>query len=226
MEEIRLKVRMLDRVSNDLPAVVFGWLRGKALMLYERFSTFKTRLYCFLLNVKLGNGIKFFGRPDIRRGEGAFISIGSYCTFRSGGYTNRIGVSRRCLIGAYAEDAAVLIGEKCGFNGTVIASIDQVTIGDKTLCGANTLITDFDWHLVDPMLRHSNETPNHAPVTIEENVWLGYGVVVLKGVRIGRNSVVTANSVVVNNIPENVIAGGNPARVISKIKNSNDRIID
>ena len=54
------------------------------------------------------------------------------------------------------------------------------------------------------------------PVFIEDNVWIGESVSVLPGVRIGKNSIIGANSVVTKNIPENSIAVGNPARVIKK----------
>ena len=64
-------------------------------------------------------------------------------------------------------------------------------------------------------------------VIIEDNVWLGYGVKVLKGVRIGKNSLIGANSVVTKDVPEGSIVAGNPARIIStlddwKIKINNE----
>lgn len=57
------------------------------------------------------------------------------------------------------------------------------------------------------------------PVIIEENVWIGEGVKVLKGVTIGKNSVIGAGSVVTKSIPDNVIAAGNPCKVIKQINN-------
>lgn len=57
-----------------------------------------------------------------------------------------------------------------------------------------------------------------ADVYIGDNVWLGYGVVVLKGVTIGENSVIGARSVVTHDIPANVIAAGNPCKVIREIR--------
>ena len=56
------------------------------------------------------------------------------------------------------------------------------------------------------------------PIIIEDNVWLGINSSVLKGVTIGKNSVIGAGSVVTKNIPANVIAAGNPCRVIKKIE--------
>ena len=58
---------------------------------------------------------------------------------------------------------------------------------------------------------------------IEENVWLGAGVIVLKGVIIGKNSIIAAGSVVISDIPANVLAAGSPARVIKKIEGNIDQ---
>ncbi|WP_219724535.1 DapH/DapD/GlmU-related protein [Halomonas urumqiensis] len=55
------------------------------------------------------------------------------------------------------------------------------------------------------------------PITIEDNVWLGGGVIVLAGVTIGENSVIGAGAVVTKDIPANVVAVGNPARVIKAL---------
>ncbi len=55
------------------------------------------------------------------------------------------------------------------------------------------------------------------PVTIEDNVWIGGGVIINPGVTIGKNSVIGSGSVVTKNIPENVLAAGNPCKVIKNI---------
>jgi acetyltransferase-like isoleucine patch superfamily enzyme len=73
------------------------------------------------------------------------------------------------------------------------------------------LITDTDWHMDDP------RTGPDAPVTIEENVWLGANVTVLKGVTIGENTLVATGSLVTRSLPPNVVAGGMPAKVLKQI---------
>ena len=105
-------------------------------------------------------------------------------------------------------DFWINIGNNCGFSGTVIAAFKNIHLGNNVRCGANTLITDSDWHLDDPRVGVSKE------IFIDDNVWLGVNSVILKGVRIGKNSIIGANSLVTSDIPENVIAAGNPCKVI------------
>jgi acetyltransferase-like isoleucine patch superfamily enzyme len=136
------------------------------------------------------------------------VAVGDNCTFLSSPNANLIGVNRPCLVSTMAAEAEVRIGNDCGFSGTVIAAFKQIVLGDNVICGANTLITDSDWHPEDPR----SGVP--APVVIGNNVWLGVNAIVLKGVRIGENSVIGAASVVTRDIPADVVAAGNPCEVI------------
>ena len=70
-------------------------------------------------------------------------------------------------------------------------------------------------HAVEPQLRR--DKIEARPITIGDNVWLGGGVIVCLGVTIGDNSVIGAGSVVTHPIPANVVAVGNPARVLCQI---------
>ena len=72
-------------------------------------------------------------------------------------------------------------------------------------------------HPIHPVSRNSGYEYG-LPITIGDNVWLGGNVVVTPGVTIGENTVIAAGSVVVKDIPANVVAAGNPCRVVRKIK--------
>jgi len=78
---------------------------------------------------------------------------------------------------------------------------------------SNVYISDSDWH--DIYNRVSMGTT--APVTIEENVWIGDGAIICKGVTIGENSIIGAGAVVSRDIPANTIAAGNPAQVVKEL---------
>lgn len=88
-------------------------------------------------------------------------------------------------------------------------------MGSNVLCGSNVTITDSDWHGIRSSER--NIMGKVAGVVIGNNVWLGLNVIVLKGVTIGDNTIVGAGSVVTHSIPANVIADGQPARVVKAL---------
>lgn len=95
--------------------------------------------------------------------------------------------------------------------GLVALDVARITIGDDTQIGPNVqLLTPT--HPVDPEPRRE-KWEAAQPIMIGNNVWLGGGVIVLAGVTIGDNTVVGAGSVVTKDLPANVVAVGNPARV-------------
>jgi len=97
--------------------------------------------------------------------------------------------------------------------GVRIGCATGITIGDSCMIASNAYITDSDWHGIYNRV----EVGASAPVEIGRNVWLGDSTIVCKGVSIGDNSIIGAGAVVVGKIPANVIAAGNPARVIKKL---------
>jgi acetyltransferase-like isoleucine patch superfamily enzyme len=113
------------------------------------------------------------------------------------------------------KGGTIKIGDYCLISPGVRISAEQsIQIGDNVMFAANVYVSDSDWHGIYNRIRPFRCT---KPVVIENNVWLGERVIVNKGVRIGENSVIGAGSVVTKNIPANVIAAGNPARVIKPI---------
>lgn len=100
------------------------------------------------------------------------------------------------------------------FNLTLVDDT-RIEIHDHTMIGPNvTIVTGT--HPLEPQLRKQKAQYN-LPVIIEENVWIGAGVIILPGVHIGQNSVIGAGSVVTKNIPENVLAFGTPCKIVKKI---------
>lgn len=174
--------------------------------------TVYNRINMFLRGIHYENNIKFIGRTKFFKGGNSIIVVGKNCTFRSKSTSNLIGINRPCIISTLGKNCKVTIGDNSGFSGTVIGCFKEITIGNNVLCGANTLITDSDWHPDD------SRSGKPKSVHIGNNVWLGEGVKVLKGVSIGENSVIGAGSIVVKDIPSNVIAAGNPCKVIKKIE--------
>ena len=109
----------------------------------------------------------------------------------------------------------ISIGKYCLLTpGVRIASASKISIGDGCMFANSAYISDADWHGV-----YDRAIPvgNTAPIVLEKNVWIGDRAIVGKGVKIGENSVVAAGSVVVKNVPKNVVVGGNPAEEIKKL---------
>ncbi|MCK6263659.1 sugar O-acetyltransferase [Vibrio sp. ZSDE26] len=105
-------------------------------------------------------------------------------------------------------------GGFCNY-GLTILDIAPVTIGSNVLIGPNVQICGAS----HPALASERTLPIACgePITIGDNSWIGGGAIVLGGVTIGENTVIGAGSIVTKNIPDNVIAVGNPCRVIKQL---------
>lgn len=114
-----------------------------------------------------------------------------------------------------SRSGKISLGDYCLLApGVRISSAESIRIGDNAMLAANVTISDSDWHGIYNRIRPFRCT---KPVVIENNVWLGERVIVCKGVTIGENSVIGAGAVVTKDIPANVIAAGNPAKVLKTI---------
>jgi acetyltransferase-like isoleucine patch superfamily enzyme len=159
-------------------------------------------------------------------------SLGAHATFMKPWYTHISGPNihigdcftaiaepmHRVEIGVWGREPGagrVEIGDCVLMSpGSRISASDAIRIGDGCMLANGAYVTDSDWHgLYDRTARD----PRVTPVTLGRNVWLGDHATVLKGVSIGDNSVIGARAVVTGDIPANVIAAGNPARVVRRL---------
>lgn len=151
---------------------------------------------------KLGKRVRVWGKPTVRN-DGVMI-IGDRSRLIS-------TIVRLELVSE--RDGCLEIGESTFINyGCSIAANQLIRIGRNCSIGTHAILIDNNYHSLDPERR--NERPPSAPIVLEENVWLGARVIVLRGVTIGANSVIGAGSVVTHNIPPHSVAAGIPAKVI------------
>ena len=141
--------------------------------------------------------------PNIRSGK---------CATIIGEADNRVKVG---VWGAEPDQGEISIGDYVLISpGVRISAAASITIGDSVMMANGVYITDADWHGV---YDRSKRAEAITPVTIADNVWLGDGCAVLKGVSIGENSIVAARAVVAKDVPANVIVAGNPATVVKQL---------
>lgn len=172
--------------------------------------TYVERLYLTLIGVNISGG-QFYGWCSFFKRNGSTIIIGKNAKFNYSNWSNHIGLNHRCIISTMSEDAKLTIGDNIGMSSSTITCFKWIDIGNNVRIGANCVIADGDFHLDDPRVG------NPEPIKIHDNVWLGYGVIVMKGVTIGENSIIGMNSVVTRDIPANSIAAGSPAKVVKTI---------
>lgn len=115
---------------------------------------------------------------------------------------------------AYGTNVHVGDNFYANFNLVIVDDI-EVYIGNNVMIAPNVTISATG-HPIDPETRITGKQFS-IPVTIEDNVWIGSNSVILPGVKIGRNSVIGAGSVVTKDVPGNVVAVGNPCRVLREI---------
>ena len=100
--------------------------------------------------------------------------------------------------------------------GLICLDVAKIEIGDDVQIGPNVQLLSAT-HPIEPLPRQA-KWEGSQPITIGNNVWLGGGVIVCPGVTIGNNTVVGAGAVVIRDLPANVVAVGNPARVVRTIE--------
>jgi acetyltransferase-like isoleucine patch superfamily enzyme len=106
--------------------------------------------------------------------------------------------------------AEMVIGTACCINyGVDLVATTRVVLGDGVLIGPLATIVDDDMHQVEPGRARKRE-----PIVLGDNVWLGRGVIVLPGTRIGDHSVVAAGAVVGGEVPARTVVAGVPARPV------------
>lgn len=204
-------------------------------------ASFIIRLWCSIYSYNTSNWFKnkrnviyslwisnFLGSM----GKGSFISYP--CKLWGGGSKNiKIGdsttIQSHCIFGTWIKYAgeqftpSITIGDCCNIGEhTHISSINKITIGNGLLTGRYVYIGDNshggfnDEECQIPPIKR--QLKSKGEVVIEDNVWIGDKVTVLSGVRIGKGSIIGANSVVTKDVPPFTIVAGVPARIIKQIE--------
>lgn len=171
--------------------------------------------YRALSSCRRVSGTPIVLQPVLFVGEGEIV-LGEGVQF--GWRTSPLFYSGYCYLEASSERARIEIGDRTEFNNNaMLKSMGAgIRVGRDGLFGAHVEVFDSNFHDLDPRRRRGGAAAR-APVEIGDNVFVGMGAKILKGVTIGSDSVVGAGAVVSASIPSGVIAAGNPARVIREL---------
>jgi acetyltransferase-like isoleucine patch superfamily enzyme len=152
----------------------------------------------------LGRGLELKIEP---RGEirfGRFVWIGD-------------GTKIRCHEGIVEIGSKTVMGQEC-----TISAYQRVRIGDECVIADRAMFIDFDHGIVEVERPIRSQGIYKRDVEVGNNVWIGYGACILRGVSVGDNSVIGTNSVVTKDVPANAVVGGIPARIIRMRKAPED----
>ena len=200
---------MLNRIFN---IIISGPLRVPVHIWTKVFILYISQKH----NIELKGKLILGGQPliDIRKGSNLYIGDGVTLNSKNKGY--HINMHSPVKLYADRKGAQIRIGDKTRIHGTCIHAYSSIEIGNNCLIAANCQIFDGNGHNISfpDVENRINTTGTSKPIKIEDDVWIGANSIVLPGVTIGKGSVISANSVVIKDIPAMVVAGGNPAIII------------
>ena len=149
------------------------------------------------------DGPVFFGRRlEIQVAAGAHIDFGRFVWLGD-------GTKIRCHEGVVEIGEKSVLGQDC-----TISAYRRVRIGEQCVIADRAMFIDFDHGVVEVERPIRKQGIYKRDVEVGSNVWIGYGACILRGVRIGDNSIIGTNSVVTKDVPANAVVAGIPARVI------------
>ena len=168
------------------------------------------------MDVGAGAKVNFRG---MRSSPPSKLKIGDGTIFNAGIASDRAGSS-------------VTIGQRSFIGDSLIVTASSVSIGDDVLISWGCTIVDHDSHALEwvdrrddvAKFRRGEKDWRHVtirPVVIRNKAWIGFNVIILKGVTIGEGAVVAAGSVVTRDVPDYALVAGNPARVVRNVQHEN-----
>lgn len=188
------------------------------------FNSFKIKRYA----AYAGKNLRIIGKCYLDISKKATFKIGDSFTNISGYGFNPI--SRNLASFIHIEEGGSLeIGNNVGMSSTTIWAKTSIKIGNNVMIGADSIILDTNCHSLDPHYRTSNIMLENGitldslhtealPIVIDDNVFIGARTIILKGVTIGKNSIIGAGSIVCDSIPSDVVAAGNPCKILKRKK--------
>lgn len=205
--------------GKDLP---LGLLIGKVLKVVGIklgfiWPTLRARFILNFYGCAVGSNLQVCGKVHFRPSGKNAIVLGKNVKLTARFLTNTAGITNPMVMEC-VKDGRIEIGNNSGLTSTIISARTRVFIGEHVKIGANVRLFDHDFHALGFEDRRDSkrdaENARSAEIVIEDDVFIGANSIILKGVRIGRGSIVGAGSVVsIREIPPFSKVMGNPARI-------------
>ena len=202
------------------PQIVFVAVEHLLRPLVNAYNRVRVKWLCWRYGIVADKNVRIQGNVIIRTRFKGEIKLGKNVILNSAPKTNLVGLLGPTILDT-CGGGKIEFGDYSGASSVVISSHSGVTIGKYVKIGGNVRIFDHDFHALDPMIRRSYEDLKNVrtkPVLIDDDVFIGTNVIILKGTHIGSRSIVAAGSVVLGlDIPADSMVKGNPA-VVTCIK--------
>ena len=183
------------------------------------WGTLALRCKAALFGVDCGHGVRAAGAVILARWPKSRIRIGAGASLVSCSRRATATAVTPVRLKTLGPDAAIVLEQGVELSGVSIAARSQtIRVGAYTLIAPGCVLVDSDFHAHwPPERRHIDPGyERDAGIDIGDHVWIGMHCRILKGVRIGRGSIVAAGSVVTHDLPANCLAAGVPARVVKE----------
>ncbi|WP_294819438.1 acyltransferase [uncultured Flavobacterium sp.] len=169
----------------------------------------------FLKNIHIGNNVRIDYHTKIyNKGQKIVIGDKVYLRSKDKGYQAGMPFPTTLLIDV--KNAEITIGKNCRINGAYIHAQKGIRIGDNCVIASGVNILDSNGHeLYSADRTVGRDKPEE--IILGDNIWIGLNAIILKGTTIGKNSVVSAGSIVKGSFPENSLIAGNPAKVVKTL---------
>jgi acetyltransferase-like isoleucine patch superfamily enzyme len=190
----------------------------------QPLSAWRLKLALRWLGCSYGRGLCVDGRVVVRVRHRGSITIGENVRINSRFLSNLVGMTGPTVFHCI-RDGHISIGNNSGCSSTVFSSRNSIRVGHNVKIGGNVRIFDHDFHALDYLARRDPMQEvlhfKSAPVVIGDDVFVGTNSIILKGVTVGDRSIIGAGSVVsLKEIPPDSLVVGNPARVIKRLRAS------